>query len=815
MVNHFVMLKNILGWKDSDNKFSVPHKILFGKFPLNLVQRLVIWGSPCYPITDIYSNKFTMRTRKCVWVGISETHLGALVYNPLLNEVFVAGMLKIHEITDSNKKLLALPDFTEADLLDDFVVKSYILDPKADCVLIKRFMRIAGHRSYLDKDSGIVYAILEVQTMVSNGTFPVFMHTLLSSADEHYLKVVEYLTENDDGVDLPVFALVNMSKNGFTEECIVCSYDVTVRDKYQVFTESGKTFQVSEKFIEEFSVKPKLFYSMAGLVRTDAFSFTSPKNRTEMLKRHDSADFIKAETVEMLNIIVDMECFDRMSKDRPEGFRIHTSKMVYKIKFMADGTYDKHKARWTIRGFTFLFLQDFLAWHAPVCSLLSLKLFFITSLNDNLIVEQWDVKSAYLIPELDTEDVWVQFPEGVEYKGKKYGRMRRNIYGTPQSAELFYGMFSQILMEAKCVRSSAEPTLFIYRTDSILMRILIHVDNLHVASNNTNFVSNFMKNLHKDIKISKESSTSVLGVNVVREAPNLFRFDMKFYILNMCEEYDVPSDVSKYDVAISPAVIARGKALKQIKNPNVNKAIKYMNLVMGLFWVARNYRYDILFACIFYASHSHCYNEELYKDALKTLYYLKNTVDTTLDFELLKRGKLDIRLDCDASFGDFPVFCTMVYINNCLVHMEVNRNKSESIVDTETVTSSTHSEMGAIFLTAKLGVSVYKILFEMGDVTLPVIICNDGKSALFNLENFVTNKRTLHLDVKYRYVTELKKKGFLELLHKGATVMWADIGTKALGPGAFLPVVKQILNFKIASLKGAKRNTRLMPRNTD
>ena len=258
--------------------------------------------------------------------------------------------------------------------------------------------------------------------------------------------------------------------------------------------------------------------------------------------------------------------------------------------------------------------------------------------------------------------------------------------------------------------------------------------------------------------------------------------------------------VSKYLIPILPSAVQKFKILKKTTN-KLDNSVPYMNLVMALYWIGRNYRFDILFACIFYATFSHCYTQDLYKEALKVLYFLVNTIDTTLEFNQDPTKSLQLRVECDASFGDFPVFCTLVYLNECLIHVDVAKNKSESIVDTVTVTSSTHAEMGAMFNASKLAVGVYKTLDPYIEITLPVMLFNDGKSAMFNLENLVTNKRTLHLDVKYRYVTELVDKKFLILLHKGTKILLADIGTKALAQPVYRELASKILNFKYVDRK--------------
>ena len=135
-VNHYVMFKNCLGWKNPYGEFSIPYHVLFKRIPTHLVSRLKIWGSLCWPITDVYSTNFDYRTATCYWVGLSERLKGTLVYDPRTNKVFVAGQLRVYEGLDQSGKLLKVPALTRDDLLDDVVYRHYSLNPNMTKVFL-------------------------------------------------------------------------------------------------------------------------------------------------------------------------------------------------------------------------------------------------------------------------------------------------------------------------------------------------------------------------------------------------------------------------------------------------------------------------------------------------------------------------------------------------------------------------------------------------------------------------------------------------------------------------------------------------------
>ena len=106
--------------------------------------------------------------------------------------------------------------------------------------------------------------------------------------------------------------------------------------------------------------------------------------------------------------------------------------------------------------------------------------------------------------------------------------------------------------------------------------------------------------------------------------------------------------------------------------------------------------------------------------------------------------------------------------------------KGRELSDTLTKTSAAHSEIFGTFMTTKRVSYAYNFLHEFVQVDVPICMSMDCDPARFILDNRVNNKRTMHLAVKFRYVTELIERKFIKLIrHKGKDLI-ADMGTKAL-----------------------------------
>ena len=81
---------------------------------------------------------------------------------------------------------------------------------------------------------------------------------------------------------------------------------------------------------------------------------------------------------------------------RPEGTSIVTSKWIYKIKHVADGSIEKHKARFVARGFSQKEGIDYEETFAPVARYTSIRSVLALATVMKWKIHQMDVKTTFL-----------------------------------------------------------------------------------------------------------------------------------------------------------------------------------------------------------------------------------------------------------------------------------------------------------------------------------------------------------------------------------------------------------------------------------
>ncbi|KAL0536512.1 hypothetical protein IC582_025461 [Cucumis melo] len=97
--------------------------------------------------------------------------------------------------------------------------------------------------------------------------------------------------------------------------------------------------------------------------------------------------------------------------DLPEGKNAIGLKWVYKSKFAADGSLEKHKAHLVAKGYAQQHGIDFKQTLSPIALFETVKIVLALEALQQWPVYQFDVKSAFLNGELQ-EEVYVEQPEG-------------------------------------------------------------------------------------------------------------------------------------------------------------------------------------------------------------------------------------------------------------------------------------------------------------------------------------------------------------------------------------------------------------------
>ena len=158
------------------------------------------------------------------------------------------------------------------------------------------------------------------------------------------------------------------------------------------------------------------------------------------------------------------------------------------------------------------------------------------------------------------------------------------------------------------------------------------------------------------------------------------------------------------------------------------------------------------------------------KAAKHILKFLKATSDRKLSYKrdeilnyMSKDGKLVITVYTDADFGsdtaDHKSFTGfLIYVNGCLVDWVCRKQSNIA-------TSTTESEYISLCEASKAVLHIYQLLAEFFPTENPITVYTDSESSQKMAENNLNSRRTKHIWIIYRFVTEWIKLNLLKLFH--------------------------------------------------
>eukprot|EP00253_Pinus_taeda_P014831 PITA_14831 len=112
---------------------------------------------------------------------------------------------------------------------------------------------------------------------------------------------------------------------------------------------------------------------------------------------------------------------------RLEGKSVVTSRWLYKIKHATDGSIEKFKARFVVRGFSQVEGDDYEETFAPVARYTSIRSIIWIAAEMGWKIHQMDVKTAFLDGFIQ-EEVYIEQPQGFEQLGFTKSEADLNLY---------------------------------------------------------------------------------------------------------------------------------------------------------------------------------------------------------------------------------------------------------------------------------------------------------------------------------------------------------------------------------------------------
>jgi hypothetical protein len=164
---------------------------------------------------------------------------------------------------------------------------------------------------------------------------------------------------------------------------------------------------------------------------------------------------------------------------------------------------------------------DFVETFASLAKCQSIRCLIAIAAYYGLKLEQMDVVTAFLNPDVD-EEIYIQFPQGLEVpeefkKGVPALRLLKGLYGLKQAPRLWNDAVNATLHRLNFTRCNSDPCLYVRKEKSDFAIIALYVADLILASNSSDLLSKVKVALKENYKMTDLGELSwCLGIQVAQ-----------------------------------------------------------------------------------------------------------------------------------------------------------------------------------------------------------------------------------------------------------------------------------------------------------
>jgi hypothetical protein len=184
------------------------------------------------------------------------------------------------------------------------------------------------------------------------------------------------------------------------------------------------------------------------------------------------------------------------------GNNIIDCKWVYKVKKNSNSTIDRYKARLVAKGFKQCYGIDYEDTFSTVVKSATIRLVLALAISRGWDLCQLGVKNAFLHGILE-EEVYMRQPPGYEDPKAPHHicKLDKALYGLKQAPRAWYSRLSMKLQHLGFRPSQGDTSLFIYNKSSIMVFVLVYVDDIIVTGLSKEAISTLIKDLNTNFAI--------------------------------------------------------------------------------------------------------------------------------------------------------------------------------------------------------------------------------------------------------------------------------------------------------------------------
>lgn len=507
-----------------------------------------------------------------------------------------------------------------------------------------------------------------------------------------------------------------------------------------------------------------------------------PRTLREAMAGPDASSWQVAVDAELASL-TGMGTFEFIDK-LPTGRRAISSKLVFKIKRLPDGSIERHKVRLVARGFSQMPGLDFDEVFAPVVKLTSLRVLCALAVQLQLYFHHLDVDTAFLNGALEDE-LYMRLPNGIGALSGKLVKLLRSIYGLKQASRIWNELLDAELRKLGFRRIHADYCIYVLHKDGHICFIAVYVDDMGILCDDLKFMEKVKKLIAHRFRIRDLGQVAQflgIAIDYDRDARTL-RMSQTRYVEESLVRFHCNDGVSYRTPLSSGSKLSKDDCpITDAEKEDMADAVRlYQSLVGTLMYAMLATRPDIAWAVGQLSKFSSNPARVHLDQAFHCLRYLHGTKDYGLQFNGNSEESMSSLIlgytDSDWA-GDFD---TRRSTSGYVFLMCGAAVSWSSKLQASPALSSTEAEYMACTRAAQEAIWLRQLLDQLGfSQTRPTRLLGDNLSSHALAKNPSDHPRTKHIQLRYHFIRFAIDKGHVELEYIPTAQMAADGLTKGL-----------------------------------
>jgi hypothetical protein len=450
-------------------------------------------------------------------------------------------------------------------------------------------------------------------------------------------------------------------------------------------------------------------------------------------------------------------------------------KWVYKVKRNVDGSVSRYKARLVAKGFHQQAGLDYDETFSLVIKPTTVRIILTLAAHFDWPLRQLNISNAFLHGYLK-EDVFMAQPQGfVDHSKPDYVcKLHKSLYGLKQAPRAWFERFTSQLETLSFTASTADPSLFIYKSKHDTLYLLLYVDDIIITSTSPTLVTTLISNLQTTFEVKDLGPLHYfLGLQLQYHDHGFSVHQTKYAtdLLNRFNMFTYKPSSTPYS-SVSRLTKSQGTTLS---NPTL-----FRNLVGALQYLTFT-RPNLSFAVNQVCQFMHSPTDIHMIATKRILRYLYSTLHCVFLFQL---GSLSLQAYVDANWASDPLdrwstFGYVVFLGSTPITWVSKKQCTISRSSTKVEYRNLASAIAEVFW-------IRIVLKDLGIfIPDPPLLWCDNLSALALASNPVFHARTKHIEVDYHFVREKVVRRDVVVKFISTIDQLTDILTKGLPSSSF------------------------------